>query len=899
VIFVLSAFVFAMYKFQKHHVLVTGATVNEISALGAAEAGVSCVLAEIAASPRWATHEIQSFDSEGRVVWGKALQYAQKVKVTAGLTLKASGTGTGTYEGSVGKDPYLAKFKVKVGYLPLNGAASATGGGQANLRHLYVEALGFRKDPTGKLDRATRVKIMVERLNFTEFLLYDGGWVTIGMGSKNDPDGVNIFADGRIYGHQWVRLGNISQNGTEQRFVNLSSLRSAGDILTQSNFKLHFQAKPNLDGTPSSQPGFVVPFDSSTDSDGPGQMPDSKGRILDGKHGGQLPPPKISLEDFKLDGAINLSQAKGAPIKAQWHSYTEFDSMEYYEVDFGRAMYGMGSGDDSLPEGIGQAYPANFNGIIWSEKSIMVWGAPDRDVTIVSGGDIFVSGDFNVRESHRQDYKPDFESEVNEEDQSARVQDAPYYSYVYPERFTERMNSPGNWNRVPPEQADRKSCALVALGNLWRDYRYPGRLMRNELLGLLAWEMLEHLRRFGSLTDVDAKLRQEAYVSAVPSGGLVKDASGRLVLRFQGVTTENTDPPIRDDIPELTGDLRELGYMFPWTPSDQDDPQEYLREFPNDPNSKVFDQSTIQQELDKPAGARISVPGYWLRWYVTKKTKIALHTMLQKEVGKVQGLITYDFLWGSGLNTGLLWKIYDLLLEDEKEYFNYKGLGLPRGGNGMYAPEMTSRLALANAPQRLYNLVRDEKGTDIFDKIEAVGGGKLNVDAGLRSDHAGKRPASEGMQKDRLYMPQQTINAMIFVKAKRNDKDVPGGDPTQGNLTNLQDATSVARRFFELGNPSGVAVKKGLHYLSTVLNRTSDPTNIITPIIQRIRGSYIRFANGAALPPQTTGGYYYPPIRRRIYDPDLVAHPPPFIPAEAKVRSWHNVGATAKDYREF
>ena len=32
-----------------------------------------------------------------------------------------------------------------------------------------------------------------------------------------------------------------------------------------------------------------------------------------------------------------------------------------------------------------------------------------------------------------------------------------------------------------------------------------------------------------------------------------------------------------------------------------------------------------------------------------------------------------------------------------------------------------------------------------------------------------------------------------------------------------------------------------------------------------------------------------------IYDPDLVAHPPPFIPAEAKVRSWHNLGATVEE----
>lgn len=887
VIFIFSAFVFVMFRFQKHHVMVTGATVNEISALAAAEAGISCVLAELAASPRWSTHEIQSFDGEGKVTWGAPQDYAQKIKTVPGIEITSSGNGT--YQGTLGEAPYQAKFKVRVGYLPLSAASMAAGSGQGEVRHLYLESLGLREDPTGKLDRATRVKVMIERLNFTEFLLYDGGWVTIGMGSYNDPDGFNIFADGRIYGHQWVHLGDLRNNGTKQKWVNLSSIRSAGQILTQSNYQIHFQAEPNLDGTPSNKPGFLVPFDPSTDSDGPGEMADSKGRILDGSSGGKLPPPKIDLEDFQLDGAIHLDQHKGAPQKTQWFSYPEFDDVEFYEVDFGRALYGSGGGDDHEPQGVGTQYGANFNGIIWSEKSIVVWGAPDRDVTIVSGGDIFVAGDFNVRETHRQDYLPDFVSEVNEDDATAKVEDAPYYTYVHRERFTERYDQPGNWSRVPPEEADRKSCALVALGNLWRDYRLPGRYMRNELLGLMAWEIGAELafRAVPGGTPEQIRAFQEKFVA-------VDDPGGPL---FEFTDLAPPEPPGAGDtagVSRLTGDLGRLGDVFPFTPSDQEDPQAFQRISPDYPSSQVIDESFVLQELSKGPGERPRVPDYWLYWYVTKDTKDKLHQLLYDRLNAAGGVLDHPLLWGNGLTKGLLWEIYDLLLEDEQHWHEYKGIGLPAGGGLGYAPENTSRLALANAPQRLYNLVRDEPGTDVFDKLDPglMSGGTVNSGPGTRSDQAGKRTE---MQEDRLYMPQMTINAMIFVKSAKNDVLVPGGDIGAGDEAKLKDPGTVDGRFYELGNPRA----NGLHYLTTLRTRLNGGGNIISPFIQRIRGSYIRFGNGPATEPMTRGGFYYPPIRRRIYDPDLVAHPPPFIPAEAKVRSWHNVGAHPKEFEDF
>lgn len=882
VVFVLSAFVFALARYQRHHITVTGVTANDIAALAAAEAGISVALGELEASPRWATHEIVSFDPSGEVQWGTPLARPQKSRVAAGFQLATGGQGT--LEGSVGAPPYQGHFKVKAGYLPSGGATVASGtGGQASARYLYLEALGMKSDPTGKQDRATRVRLMVERINFTEYLLYDGGWLTIGMGSENDPDSFNIFADGRLYGHQWVHLGDISPSGTQQKWVNLTSIRSGGPIRTASSYQIHFQADPNVDGTPSTRPGFTVPFHPGNDS-ASGNLETGQGRILDGDQGGALKPPGISEDMFRVPGAIQLQQTKAGDFQTRpQDSYPDFDARQFVEVDFGRAMYGPGPGDDGNPEGLNAPYPADFNGIIFSPVDMVVWGAPDRDVTLVSAKDIFLAGDFNVRHTHRQDYAPDFVSELNEDDASARVQDAPYYSYVHRERFTQR-DLPGGqgWERLPDDQADRRSCAVAALGNVWRDFRLPGRFLRNELIGLMAWELAENLAIMvpppGGADPATWQAQLKERMVGLEDDGSAMDFE----VQIPGFAPASLTPDA-EGIPQLGGPLDSvMRSMFPWTPSDGEDASEARCRTAHCQGSNLLQLSDAQATPPR-------VPQYWLAWYVTKESKVQIHQLVGQALNQASGRITDELLYGDGgQDPGLLDRIYQELLKDERRWAEFKGIGGPGG----FAPEHSTRLALGNAPQRLYNLVRDEPGTDILDKVMAIPGQAPNAGPGPRSDHAGKRPE---MQRDRLWMPQQTLNAMVFVNAKKNDTHVPDGDPRAGNLQRVQDATTVDRRFYELGDPRA----KGLHYLTMVRTRNGDSGNIKAPFIQRIRGAYIRYAKGDAQLPRMGSGFYWPPIRRRIYDPDLVVHPPPFIPAEAKVRSWTNLGATVEEFQGF
>lgn len=877
VIFVIAAFVFALYKFQSHRVWVTGVTVNDISALAAAEAGIACALAEVRAARNFATHDIQAVDSSGVAEWGAARPWTAKVQSGLGLTL--DGGGTGVYSGTVGDAPYAASFKVKVGYLPDLSGTNASGG-EGTSRYLYVEALGMREDPGERSDRVTRVRVMVERINFSEFLIYDGGYLTLGMGSRNDPGNFNIFADGRLYGHEWVHLGDISNNGTTQKFINLTSIRSKGKIKAQSNYQIHFQAQRNFDGSVSGQPGFTVAFNSSNDSYAASNVETAEGRILDGDHGGKLEPQIFDEATFRNQtGAMLLAKA---PVRREWHSHPEFDSMDWIEIDFGRALYD-GAGDDGEPQGLGQGYPSNFNGVIFVNGNVAVWGNPDRDISVVATGQIFVSGDFNMKETFPQNYQPNFVSEVSgDEDTGARVTDAPYYTYVEPEKLLEDDRS----TRVPPDEATRMACALITKQRVWRDYTRPGRILRNELLGLMAYDISGELLAMPTTE-----------LNPAPTGGenwrlqwVAKDDPGTARVRFNSFSATGGTADA-DGVPALHPGLEIFDRMFPWDVPDQAISAGGANYGTPDPqaNMKLLPRSGTSVPASGPAafGGTISasdVPQYLLpaRWYVTLPTKIKIHNEINRRFQASGGELTYQMLWGDGAgDAGLLWTLYGYLLEDEEYYFQYKGLGFPPDTG----PERTSRLALATRPQWLYNLVRDENAEDPLDQLDRIAGESPGPRQGRYSDDSGRKTP---MQNDRLFYPQMTINAMIFTYAKKN----------HGNsVEQEQNANNVNIVYHELGN----AAPESLKWLafSRFRNGTaSGGSNIITPIVQRIRGSVVDFAQGDIQPPRL-GRHYYPPIRRRIYDPDLTWATPPGVPQTAKVLSWNNLGATPKDYADF
>lgn len=807
IIFVLGVLVMALSRFQRFQIRVTGASANDFAALMGAEAGLHCALAEMRLNQVWATHQLE-VDGDGEPLWKNAVDRTLKLRPNvSGLRIDASGRGT--YSGRVGKDPFAAEFKVRVGQFQLEDDPDTPNVDESK-RYWLVESMGRRVDPTKTMDRHACIRVVVNRSNFTEYVMFDGEKVSIGMGSYFDRNAFNIFADGSIYGHQYVKLGDIA-GGTRQRFVNLKKIRSAGPILSWNDYQITFQT---LD------PASPVAFGPSNDSDGPGTYEEGGGNILDGDHGGAATVPAIDVDFYReqaRSGGIDVSGLATKPRNMP--SYTEAQQ-DAIHLNFGHAGYesselGLAADDENT---LKRGYPSNFNGLIYSSKPVVVWGNPDRDVTIFCEEDVYIAGDFNTRRDARQNYKPGYRG----------FADVKYYDYQDDSkvRFSDPADPTARIDEGPDKgKEQRKSCAIITNKQCWRDHRYPARLFRNELKGLMKYELVKRLkvaskiiRNGASPSAAETQAENEvldwiAYPEHMPAGGSKPDID---------LDCSKTSPH------KIVQAYFDRDYTGP-APGG---------ESPANP-------------AKDPGQSCWLTPESWAE------------VLDAFERATADGKLDRDELDGTGADKGILDLVLDKMEEDEDRWQEF--------ADGSQSVDKYIQLGSFNAPQRLYDLVYDERD---------AGQG-----AGPHSDQAGEKPDA---QKDELYMPQMTFHAMVFSNSKRNDplRDADGDSPTSQN-----------KRYLELGNPRGSA--QGLHYLSTKAMRAGDAGNIIHPMIQRFVGSEIRLAQGPPGQPQLQTGYYWPPIRRRIYDPELIYHPPPLILLTMEIKDWKQRGCNEKDWTAF
>ncbi|MBI2944046.1 MAG: hypothetical protein HYY25_07585 [Candidatus Wallbacteria bacterium] len=473
IVFVLAALILAFNTYSSSRIRATGAVLNGFSALAAAEAGIHCVLLEMRNSQGWATHELE-LTSDGEFEWKDEI--SRPVRMDADSVLAIEKGAKGTYSGKLGSGPFATEFKVRAGQVPLTDDPNTPSIDESN-RYVRIESIGKKKDPTGKQDRYTKIVVFGEVSNFTEYVVYDGEKVILGMGSHNDSNHANVFADGRIYGHEAVKLGNIERNGTLQKFVNLDCIRSAGGIEIKDAYQVTFQKPKALAGKP-------IDLGPSNDSDGPSAIETASGNVLDGERGGALSLPKLDKEFYRRQAqraGIDVSDLP--PRKEYVPLYPGELPADVIELDFGRPGY---DGSDTPPddqETLKKPYPADFNGLIYSSKPVTVWGCPDRDVTIFCEADIFISGDFNIHPAHRQNYRQKFETPAG-----TPIDGTPFYQYRKDDE--EKWVSSTTGEPVDGKERERVASALISMGRVWFDYRHPSRYLANELRGLIKLEMI-------------------------------------------------------------------------------------------------------------------------------------------------------------------------------------------------------------------------------------------------------------------------------------------------------------------------------------------------------------------------------------------------------------------------
>ncbi|MBI4871491.1 MAG: hypothetical protein HY814_07985 [Candidatus Riflebacteria bacterium] len=793
IIFVLATLIMAFNTYSTSRIRATGAVLNSFSALTAAEAGLNCVLLEMRNSQGWLTHELE-LGTDGKFVWTDPLP--RPVRLKGDTTVKVKDERKGTYTGTLGSGPFGAEFAVRAGRVPMQDDPTTPAIDEAT-RFARIESIGKKKDPARNLDRYTRITVIAEVSNFTEYVIYDGEKVVLGMGAHNDAHHSNVFADGRIYGHEATLLGNIEQNGTLQRFVNLDCLRSAGPVVFKDTYQVTFQQ-------PKSLLGKTIELGPANDSAAASGLETACGNVLDGPRGGALSLPMLS-RDFYVgqvsQGGVDVSNRPTG--KEYIYYYPGELPADVIELDFGRSGHAGGPVPPDDQNALGQDYPADFNGLVYSSKPVVVWGNPDRDVTLFCEKDIFVVGDLNCNRTHRQNYKPRYQMP-----DGTAIDGTPYYQYRPKDEVKYLDGSTGDL--VAPADQERVAMALISMGRIWFDHRHPTRCLANELRGLVKLEVLT--RVLGNETKAYEWVR---YPDASPAPDC---------------------PPIQA-----------AGVVQPGSSGDDLIPT--LRSY--------FGQ----------AGGGNAAGNLWV-------TTASYDVIKQSFVAAVaDGQLTREEMDGTPTTTGLADVIVQRLAADEPQYANFWPAAPDPDLKDLTPPQ----LGAFTAPQRLYNLVYDEKSANL----------SSHPPFGKYSDQEG---TNQPMMDDELYMPQEDLYAMLFVGAKFHD------DPSQNAS---DDPRSVNRRFDYLGNARGLKV----HYLTSIRSleeqKANNLSNILTPMIQRFVGSEIRMAQVATHPPALRVGHYWPPMRRRIYDATLAVRPPPMIPQTVEIRTWEQTGANKADYEAF
>ena len=641
VIAVLGILIMMVSRYQASRIKATGEQVSAYSALEAAQAGLHVALAEMKLTPLWATHRMELQPATGAFRWTDALQRTLKSSGDPSGTglLKIDSSSDGALSGSIGSGVFTAKFKVKVGRLPIADDPN-TRAVDESARYWRIESIGLKTERGKVRDRATRLDVIVERTNFTEYVLYDGEDIVFGLGSSNDHDNVNLISDGWLFGRNFVHLGNIIPDGTRLEFASMGKILSDGPIRAWDAYDVPFQDPK----------GLRVNLNPGNDSSAGDASETAAGNILDGNH-------RKSAGFMTLDENYYRQLAKHGGIDVSNRPTREdrlamFPENPKIQLNFGQAGYTDENGkptsglqpDDA--KALGQEYPKDFNGLIFSDKPLAVWGCPDRDVTIFCTKDVFVCGDFNARVFWKKDANGNMNWLAHHQNYAQRYQppgQAPvegsrYVEYRPEDRdiYTEPEDPT---QRVQDGTEDRKAVAIITMGRVWMDARRPSRFLANELKPYIKFKIMEALS--DATNAYDACRTDTHNVSATD-----------LSLKYNGV---------------LSTKLQEL-----------------------------FD-------VRRKVSARDARNKLYLTPESYETVSKAFVDVLVTKAGSVEerGLLTRQQLEGTTISPGLVDVVMDAMAADEDRAREFTTAG---------AEDDISDLAIWNAPQALYDMVCDERG---------------------------------------------------------------------------------------------------------------------------------------------------------------------------------------------
>lgn len=478
----------AVYTFSSHRMQTTILESQKVKALGLAEAGLELVIAELLNNSSFATHETTS-----AFEWKNDLPRTSSVENNSNHALKITNSGRGTYHGKLGD----GEFKVKVALIPYKDDTK-TKAIDESLSFLRVESLGKFENTIRKIEA-----VVNRRFPAREFLMYDGGFLSLVYG-KPGNNNKNVFSTGHLYGHEGVEIGRILNTaqspspqgpGTTQELDDMNAIISgAGGIFIYSPINAKFREKRGAPALSTVIPkNTVFPLNGTYDNPAdkeygayPNELKEArpalsenlKPWIKDAEDGISLAPRKPNFVGLKADAKtpkglfFSASDNSGMSKKYRMpNGWTEngANHLDAVILDFG----------SNLRESK-VSLPPNFNGVIYSEKDVVIKGNPPANINIVSDRNVFVAGDFN------QSGDPNDFNEFYGLPQDYKGGNA-LTATDYADNIKDKLKD--DVSNDPTKHKHHVAATVIAAHRIVYDYRSPVDCFENEIFPYMKYEL--------------------------------------------------------------------------------------------------------------------------------------------------------------------------------------------------------------------------------------------------------------------------------------------------------------------------------------------------------------------------------------------------------------------------
>lgn len=428
---VLGVLAGAVLNFQQGQINLLSRSARDFVALGVAEAGLHCVLAEMKADYQFVTHGNPYIPAQG---WPASSENRYNHLKSYDL-LHLDKNDRGTYSGSVDLPAMECKgyFRVRVKLIKSqNSAVSKT----VDEAHRY-----FLLESTGLVEGTCRkITTIIEKTIPGNFLFYDGQVLDLG-GYGPFRVTAGEMKTGRIYGHEMI---TFSRRGTFDRgaeLLNMEKISTPGFIRAEDSTQVEFY---------NGRRGTIKPANDSTDPDKFEMFADEKGgriieaMVLDGYHGGK--PQKLPL----LNPAYYRNARRPSPTflragcgfkgfsESKWRNPAKPEEV-VYDLFFGWEYKNV---DDKM--------------LLYSEVPLRIWGCPPwKALTIFSEKDVYMAGDFNANPENPQNHTLGFK----------------------------------DYTKEPRNGTDKNGAMVLSMGRIWFDYSNPMQFLRNEMKTLIDYDI--------------------------------------------------------------------------------------------------------------------------------------------------------------------------------------------------------------------------------------------------------------------------------------------------------------------------------------------------------------------------------------------------------------------------